>query len=131
MAGKVFTETMDRLDPTSPERAIATLDAYIRYMIERIDFSVRGVFNAASAAGNSNAEVAAEVEALRNDLSAARSVISSLQGGLTAAQDAIISIQADIGSASTAGTIMYELSQLDQRVSALERQNNTPNTPTP
>lgn len=96
MSSKVFTEEMNRTDSSNPERSIDIIDNYIRYMVERIEFSVKGVFKAASAAGSSSAEVMQEVRTLRDTVSVLSSAVSRLQGDMIEAQAAIVLLQDDM-----------------------------------
>lgn len=128
MASKVFTETMNKLNPEDSRSSITIIDNYIRYMTERIEFSVKGVFKAASEAGNSSAEVLQAVRTLRDTVSILSSTVSRIQGELIAAQAAIVLLQGDMVTAkanitalqTTTGTLQTQYSDLDARVKTLE-----------
>lgn len=76
----VLPESMDRLDPNDPAGSLSILENYIRYMGERIEFSLRNVTRDVSAAGISSAEVYVLVVAIQNDLSALRSTVAGING---------------------------------------------------
>ena len=76
------------------------LQNYIRYMGERIEFSMRNVTKNVSEAGISSAELYLLVKELRDSLAALQSTVGGLAGSITSLQ----------GS----------LSSLDERVTALE-----------
>ena len=145
MASKVFTETMNHTDPEDTKGSIRTIDRYIRYMTERVEFAIKSVFKVASEAGSSSAEVLNAIRILQDSVSTLSSSVSRLQGDVTRAQGDIVALQdavgnetdglvkavadinAAIGDDQTSGTILYQLKDLDARVSALENpsQQNT------
>lgn len=90
---RVFTESMNKLDPQDTTRSFSVVENYIRYMTERIEFSITGVFKTASAAGASNAEVLQAVKTLRDTVSVLSSSVSLLQGEMKAAQASIVALQ--------------------------------------
>ena len=119
---------MNKLNPEDARGSITTIDNYIRYMVERVEFSVKGVLQTASAAGASSAEVLQAVRTLRDTVSVLSSTISRLQGDLIAAQAAIILLQGDMVTANSeitalqgkVSTLESNYTDLEKRVKALE-----------
>lgn len=103
----VLPESMDRLDKENVEKSFSTLENYIRYMGERIEFSMRNVTRNVSEAGISSAELYLLVTELRDNLAALQSTVNGLSGSVTSIQGSITEIQGSISS-------------LDERVKALE-----------
>ena len=78
----VFPENMNRL-PSEPERAINTLDDYIRYMRERVEFAFENMTKNVSAVGVSSIELYKEVQEVLGDLTALASRVANLQTDVT------------------------------------------------
>ncbi len=138
----VFPESMDRLDTQNAPAALSIIENYIRYITERTEFAMRNMSKSVSAAGVSSVELYVLVQAQAQAIAAIQSALNQLQGGVTALQTTVggsnsglvkdvADIMSDIqdindaiGPATTPGTILYQLAQLDQRVTALENPNN-------
>ena len=138
----VFPEQMSKIDPQDPQTAAAVIDQYIRYMTERIEFSMRNVTKSVSAAGVSNAEIYVLLQAQAQQLAALQSAVnqisgqvssigtivgtlqttvSGLQSSVNTINGQITTLQADVGSLQTSvNTINGQISSLDERVTALE-----------
>ena len=133
---------MDRLDKQDAPAALAIIENYIRYITERTEFAMRNMSKSVSAAGVSSVELYILVQAQAQANATIQSALNQLQGSVTALQTTvggansglvkdvaditsdIQNIMAAIGTTTTAGTILYQLDQLDQRVTALENANN-------
>lgn len=96
-----FPETMKKLDTENAKQSIGTMESYIRYMCDRVDFAIRNVTKSVSAAGVSNAEIYVLVTAIGNDVSSIKSTITNIQNSI---------------------------SELDRRVTALEQAQPTQQT---
>lgn len=96
----VFPENMERLDLNDTRGSLSTIQDYIRYMGERIEFSMRNMTKTVSEAGVSSAEVYILVQAQAQTLAALQSTVNGMAGTIT-------SMQRDI-------------SDLNERVTALE-----------
>ena len=78
----VFPENMNRL-PVDASQAIGTLDDYIRYMRERIEFSFENMTKSVDAAGASSVELYEEVQEMLGNLTALSSLVTNLQTDLS------------------------------------------------
>lgn len=96
----VFPENMERLDLNDTRGSLATIQDYIRYMTERIEFSMRNMTKTVSEAGVSSAEVYMQLQELAQAMAALASTVNALSGNITSLQ----------------GTV----SALNERVTALE-----------
>lgn len=96
----VFPENMERLDLNDTRGSLSTIQDYIRYMGERIEFSMRNMTKTVSDAGVSSAEVYILVQAQEQTLAALQSTVNEMAGTIT-------SMQRDIAD-------------LNERVTALE-----------
>jgi hypothetical protein len=146
-----FPENMAKLDVRDTEKSLSVIENYINYMCERTDFAMRNMTKTVSAAGISTVEVylmlnghearitgletrmaamEGRVTALENIVGSANSGLVKAVADLTAAVgDAsgglvkdVADIKAAIGDTETSGTILYQLADLDRRVTALENE---------
>lgn len=117
----VFPESMERLDPEDPAGSIKTLDEYIRYMGERIEFGMRNMTKSVNAAGISSTELYILLVAMDNRLSALESTANGLKGTVTSLQNSVTSLQENMTSLqSSVSTLEDSLKKLDERVTKLE-----------
>lgn len=121
----VLPESMDRLDRENVAGSLSVLENYIRYMGERIEFSMQNVTRQVSAAGVSNAEIYVLITAINNTLSALQSTVNGLQGTVTGLaggqgelEEALSGLQAEVtGLRGTAEGLRADVTAL-QGVSA-------------
>lgn len=113
----VLPESMDKLDVQDSSGSLAIVENYIRYMGERIEFSMRNMTKTVSAAGVSSAEIYVLVTAMSNSLSALQSTVNGLSGNVTALQGQVNSLLAGAEALNT------RLDSLEARVTALEQKN--------
>lgn len=107
MAGAVFPETMNKLDPNNPADAITTLENYIGYMRERVEFSMKNTMRTAEASGVTNSAVLLMISSLSNALSALQSTVNQQGGELNSMKASLADLQSSIDD-------------MKERVSALE-----------
>lgn len=110
----VFPESMDKLDAEDTRGSFATIENYIRYMAERIEFSMRNMTKTVSAAGVSSAEMYILLTALQNEMSALRSTVNGMSGNLTSLSGQVGEMQSAIQA------LQSSVTELEQRVAALE-----------
>lgn len=103
----VFPESMDPIEPEDPARSLRTLDEYVRYMTERIEFGMRNMTKSVNAAGISSTEMYILLVAMDNRISALESALNGLRGTVTGLQGTVTALQ---------GTV----TELGARVTALE-----------
>ena len=112
----VFPESMNRLDTQDTTGSLKTIENYIRYIQERVEFSVRGVNRSISESGTSSAELRMALETLGNDLSALTSTVNQLAGQVTALGGNYA------GLAEGVQALQSSLENQGQQVSALVKQ---------
>lgn len=93
----VFPESMDKLNHKNAEGSFAIIENYIRYMVERIEFSVRGVTRNVSSAGVSNVEIAIRLEEIANAVSSVASEINVIKGQITDLQSRVETLESKQG----------------------------------
>jgi methyl-accepting chemotaxis protein len=117
----VLPESMNRIDVEDSERALSTIDNYIRYMCERIEFAMRNVTKNVSDAGVSSAEMYVLLVALQNTVSEVSSRLSTLTGTVNTMQGTINSLSTELSTAnSNISALQTSINSLDERVKALE-----------
>lgn len=82
----VFPENMNRIPAGDAEKALNTIDDYIRYMRERIEFAYENMGKSVSALGVSSLTLYEDVQEAEAELSALSSRLTTLQGSVTALQ---------------------------------------------
>ena len=115
----VLPESMDRLDVNDAPGSFAKIQDYIRYMGERIEFSMRNMTKTVSAAGVSSAEIYILYQAQSQQLAALTSTVNGIAGNITALQRELASVTERLEAIDDA------LQALDERVSALEAPSTT------
>ena len=121
MAIAVFPDRMNRIDPQDTEGSIRTLDTYIRYMVDQVEFALSNSFRTANGLGTSSAEMALMLAKLSRDLDAAAGTLNALvstvngkvdkvEGKGLSTNDYTDEDKADVG----------EIDGLDNRVTAIE-----------
>lgn len=91
----VFPESIDRIDPDDPGAALSTIESYIRYMQERIEFSIANVARSVNSAGASSAETFLLLKDLQNIVSAVSSTVEGISREMT-------NVKQDVGNAIAA-----------------------------
>ena len=85
----VLPESMDKLDPQDTSGSLRTMEQYIRYMAERIDFAVRGMNRNISSAGVSSLVLYNALVELSGSLSSMRGTLNQLSGSVTETQEQV------------------------------------------
>lgn len=117
----VLPENMDKLNVEDPQKSLSIIENYIRYMGERIEFSMRNMTKTVSAAGVSSAEIYVLITAMNNDLSAMQSVLNGQAGQLTSLTNHLTGMEETLGTlAAEQQRLSADLEQLSSRLSALE-----------
>ena len=139
MAISVFPERMNELDREEPEKALGTLESYIHYMCERVEFSLSNFFRqineyGTSAAGtsiilaahdNSINQLTAEQTALTQAVGgkAEQSALDDLAGTVAELADTVSGLSDAVDGLDDRITVLADaLAALDARVTALENQ---------
>lgn len=117
----VFPENMDKLNVQDPAASLSVIENYIRYMGERIEFSMRNMTKTVSAAGVSSAELYILLQAQAQLIATLQSAIGIIQGNITALQHSVQAIQERLGEfESTDPTVKATLVDFETRIHALE-----------
>lgn len=136
----VFPESMSRVDPNDTAAAIATLESYIRYMQERIEFANRQTTRSVTEAGVTSTEFYLELTELQNTVQALSSTlaaaiaaeavsqqkITALESGLAAAEDAVTALGDRVTAEENAVTALDNrvTDEQEARESAVEQLRN-------
>lgn len=83
---KVFPEQMDELSYENLEAATKKLENYIRYMRERIEFSVQNITKTAAAAGSYSYNYIVRLRNLENDVQTLRTSVVTAAAAASAAE---------------------------------------------
>ena len=112
----VLPESMDRLNVDDPRSSLSIIEEYIRYMGERIEFSMRNMTKTISAAGVSTTEVYILITAMSNSLSALDSTVNGLTGTITGLKSSLT---------DTKETVQKTEDTLSSTQTAVEKIENT------
>lgn len=122
----VLPESMNRIDVEDSERALSTIDNYIRYMCERIEFAMRNVTKNVSDAGVSSAEMYVLLAAVQQEVAGWESKLSQAQASINGLSTEIGKLKTSIGTLETnASTLSTELSTANSSISALQTSINS------
>ncbi len=123
----VFPESMERLEGDA-EKNFSILDAYIRYMSERMEFSMKNMVRNVNEAGVSTAEIFLKILDMGNEVSMLQSgasqmtgEINGIKGRLGEMDGDLSALQPRMGTVETAvNRLSNDLAALTARVEALE-----------
>lgn len=136
----IFDKELNHLDPQNTAESLKTLENYISYMRERLEFNNSNLTRTLSSTGTSTAEIVLILAALQNNVQAMQSNITAMQGQITTLETTVSglnsSVQALNGNVTelqgSVGTLQSDVSTLqstvkviDQRVTALEAKGGT------
>ena len=117
----VLPENMDKLNVEDVRSSLSIIENYIRYMGERIEFSMRNMTKTVSAAGVSSAEIYVLITAMSNNLSALQSTVNGMSGNITSLTNTQTRMQTALEQVQTRLEEMQtQLDDLEGRVAALE-----------
>lgn len=117
----VLPENMDKLNVEDTRSSLSIIENYIRYMGERIEFSMRNMTKTVSAAGISSAEIYVLITAMSNNLSALQSTVNGMTGNITSLTNTQTSMQTALEQMQTKLKEMQtQLDNLEGRVAKLE-----------
>lgn len=117
----VLPENMDKLNVEDTRSSLSIIENYIRYMGERIEFSMRNMTKTVSAAGISSAEIYVLITAMSNNLSALQSTVNGMSGNITSLTNTQASMQTALEQMQAKLEEMQtQLDNLEGRVAKLE-----------
>ena len=136
----IFDKELNHLDPQDAAGSLRTLENYISYMRERLEFNNSNLTRTLSSAGTSTAEMVLIVAAIRNNVQSMQSSINAMQGQISTLETTVSGLNSSVQPLSgtvtalqtTVGTLQTDISALqttvqniDQRVTALEEKGGT------
>lgn len=117
----IFDKELNHLDPQDAAGSLRTLENYISYMRERLEFNNSNLTRTLSSAGTSTAEMVLIVAALQNNVQAMQSSVTAMQGQITTLEATVSGLNNSIQALSQNVTALQTAVQnIDQRVTALE-----------
>lgn len=117
----IFDKELNHLDPQDASGSLRTLENYISYMRERLEFNNSNLTRTLSSAGTSTAEMVLIVAALQNNVQAMQSSVTAMQGQITTLETTVPGLNNSIQTLSQNVTALQTAVQnIDQRVTALE-----------
>ena len=120
----VFPENMDRIDINDVTGSLQLIDAYIRYMRERVEFAVRNVTRTAANAGNAGAEIVGELEEMSRNIGTLGSSIGTCQAEVTSALKKIEELTQRVAkieeTITDVDSLKTEMTELKTKVEELE-----------
>lgn len=82
MALSVFPELMDKIDPQDTDSSLRTIESYINYIVERVEFSLTNTFRTTTTLGSSAEAISLVLEDTVNKLSEATSQLAILDAAV-------------------------------------------------
>nr|DAG59304.1 MAG TPA: Reovirus sigma C capsid protein [Caudoviricetes sp.] len=120
----IFPESMNRLDLDDPSSSLSTVENYIRYMTERMEFSNKNLSRTVNSAGVSTVEIIQLLVELSNAISTLQSTVSGLQGTVTGLNTRVGALETSVTNLNSAmTTAQNQIGALDDRVTALENES--------
>ena len=117
----VFPESMNKLDVNDVPGSLGRLESYIRYMTERVEFSMRNMTRNVSDAGMSSVEVLLLLNEMANTVSVINSTVHGMTGDITALSGNVAQVQNDVSTMGTTITgLQSQITALSERVAKLE-----------
>jgi peptidoglycan hydrolase CwlO-like protein len=117
----VFPESMNKLDLANPEESLRTIENYIRYMSERVEFSNRNITRNVSDAGMSSVEILLLLNDMASALSIVNSTVNGMTGEITTLNNRVTEVQSKQTEMDTKITeLQASITDLTGRVAALE-----------
>ena len=128
MALSVFPERMNKLDPEDPARSLTTVEAYIQYICERVEFTLGNNYKTINGMGTTAEGFALLLAGLSNKLDELTSKVNTMQGNVTGLQSTVESLQTSVAAAAGAAAAAQQAAEtnaaaiqgLDERVTRLE-----------
>ena len=96
----VFPETMNKIDLNDPKTALSQLEHYIRYIVERVQFSTNGLVKTV-ASSMTTAEVVEQLTQLRTEVTRAVSTVNSYSARINTLESNTADLQTELDSQRT------------------------------
>ena len=129
----IFDKELNHLDPQDAAGSLRTLENYISYMRERLEFNNSNLTRTLSSAGTSTAEMVLIVAALQNNMQAMQwqittleTTVSGLNNSIQTLSQNVTALQSSVGTLqSDVATLKTTVQNIDKRVTALEAKGGT------
>ena len=122
----IFDKELNHLDPQDTSGSLRTLENYISYMRERLEFNNTNLTRTLSSTGTSTAEMVLIVAAIQNNVQAMQSSITAMQGQISTLETTVSGLNTSVQALSeTITALQTTVQNIDQRVSALEAKGGT------
>lgn len=124
----IFDKELNHIDPQNVEQSLKTLENYISYMRERLEFNNSNLTRTLSSTGTSTAEIVLILAALQNNVQAMQSSITAIQGQITTLETTVSGLNSSVQTLSgnvtavqgTVSTLQSNVSALQDAVAALQ-----------
>lgn len=117
----VFPESMNKLDVNDTTGSLNRIENYIRYMTERVEFSMRNMTRNVSDAGVSSVEILLLVQEMAGAMSTINSTVNGMVGEITSLNSRVAELQSKQSETDTKMTdLQTQITELVARVKALE-----------
>ena len=122
----VFPESMNKLDVNDTTGSLRRIENYIRYMTERVEFSMRNMTRNVSDAGVSSVEILLLVQELATGLSTISSTVNGMAGEITSLNNRVTEVQeSQTEMATNVADIQTQITDLTDRVDKIEGNTGT------
>lgn len=112
----VFPESMNKLDVNDVPGSLGRIENYIRYMTERVEFSMRNMTRNVSEAGVSSVEILLLMQEMAGDVSTLSSAVNGMTGDITALNHRVTEMQSKLT------TMENKLTEADSKMTDLQNQ---------
>lgn len=110
----IFDKELNHLDTGNMEQSLRTLENYISYMRERLEFNNSNLTRTLSSTGTSTAEIVLILATLQNNVQAMQSSITAMQGQISTLETTVSGLN------NSVTTMQTTIQNIDQRVAVLE-----------
>lgn len=122
----IFDKELNHLDPQDTNGSLRTLENYISYMRERLEFNNTNLTRTLSSTGTSTAEMVLIVAVIQNNVQAMQSSITAMQGQISTLETTVSGLNTSVQTLSeTLTALQTTVQNIDQRVTALEAKGGT------
>lgn len=117
----VFPESMNKLDVNDVPGSLGRIENYIRYITERVEFSMRNMTRNVSEAGVSSVEILLLMQEMAGTVATLSSAVNGMTGSITSLGTRLDEVNAKQTEMDTKITgLQTQITELAARVTALE-----------
>lgn len=119
----VFPESMNKLDVNDVPGSLSRLESYIRYMTERVEFSMRNMTRNVSDAGVSSVEILLLMQEMSGTVATLSTTVNGMVGSINGLSSRLDSVQGKLTTMEGQMTEMQTgLSEMDSKITDLQSQ---------